>query len=475
MRYIQGEDREQYTLFPETMDDYIAENNPIRFIDAFVNSLDLQTLGFKYSITKETGRKPYNPQDLLKLYIYGYLNRIRSSRQLEKATHKNIELIWLLQKLQPDFKTIADFRKDNTKAIKKVCREFTLLCKKLDLFGCELIAIDGSKFSASNSNKRNYTKNKLTKLIQKVDKQINEYLIELEHGDQKESSVIEPTAEELEQKIEKLKERKDKYQRYQSEIEQSDQPQISLTDPDSRMMKTQQGRDVAYNVQITTDSKHKLIVHFDVTNECEDQNQLAPMAVSAKEILGVDSLTAIADTGYWSRKSIKVCSDQNIECYMPRPQKSHDNQQGLFSVKEFNYDSKNDCYWCPAGEKLKYKNTRNKSGVLEKYYYTLSCKTCPMKSKCTTNKWVRRIYRWEHEELAEEIENRLRENPQIMEKRKAFVEHPFGTLKRAMGHCYFLTRGIKNVTTEMSLSILSYNLMRILNIMNFKELMAAVQ
>ena len=279
MRYIQGNDRNQTTLLPEVVDDYIKEDSAVRFIDAYIDNLDLVKLNFTYSETKETGRKPYNPADLLKLYIYGYLNRIRSSRQLEKATHRNIELIWLMRRLQPDFKTIADFRKDNTQSIREVCRDFTLLCRKLDLFDRELIAIDGSKFKASNSNRRNFTKNKLTRLIKKIDEEIDSYLDDLDEGDEREKDVKQPSVEELKKKIEQLRRRKGKYQKIKSRLNKSEETQISLTDPDSRMMQNHQGKDVSYNVQIVTDSKHKLIVTHSVTNECNDMQQLHTMVV----------------------------------------------------------------------------------------------------------------------------------------------------------------------------------------------------
>ena len=394
MRYIQGTDRNQVILLPEAVDDFITEENSVRFIDAFVDKLDLAVLGFKYSITRDTGRKPYNPKVLLKLYIYGYLNKIRSSRSLEKATHRNLELIWLLQRLTPDFKTIADFRKDNRKSLKKVFREFTILCKKLDLFGCELVAIDGSKFKAVNSKDRNYTKTKLKKLINKIDEKANAYLEQLENRDQTEESVSDVTAEELKTKIESLDKKKGKYQKLQTMIDQSGQSQVSLTDPDSRMMRTRQGNDVAYNVQIATDSKHKLIVAFDITKDCNDQRQLSSMALAAKEELGVDSLTSISDAGYWERENIKTCSDANIACYVARPQKSKSKKENLFTYRDFKYDSEQDCYWCPAGEKLEYNGIRkSKNGQREKSYWTLACKKCKIKPECTRDSWVRRINR----------------------------------------------------------------------------------
>jgi transposase len=475
MRYVQGIDRQQTTLLPEMVDDYITENNPVRFIDVFVDGLDIQGLGFKYSQTKETGRKPYNPSDLLKLYIYGYLNKVRSSRRLEKATYQNIELIWLLHKLHPDFKTIADFRKDNLEPIRQVCREFTLLCKKLDLFGCELIAIDGSKFSAVNSNRRTFTKNKLNKLIQKIDEQIDGYLKDLDQGDRSEQNLKSLSVSELNERIEQLKKRKNRYQQLQSQIEQSGEIQVSLTDPDSRMMKTQHGKDVVYNVQIVTDSKHKLIVTHEVTNDINDMKQLHSMAIQAKEIFEAEELDAVADAGYWERDNIKTCHEEKIEVYVPKPEKSHNKSQGFYTKSDFKYDPVHDCYHCPAGETLMLRGMRKKNGFDEKIYTTSACYQCPLKSKCSKNKQPRRIYRWVHEEVMEELNRRMHDHPEMIKRRKGLVEHPFGTLKHGMDHGYFLLRGKPKVSAEMALSVLSYNLKRTLNIVNFKELMLAVQ
>ena len=476
MRYIQGTDRDQATLLPEAVDDYVTEENPVRFIDAYVDGLDLTEMNFTYSETKDTGRKPYNPADLLKLYIYGYLNKIRSSRQLEKATHRNIELIWLMRRLHPDFKTIADFRKDNTESIKQVCREFVLLCKRLDLFGSELIAIDGSKFSASNSNKRNFTKNKLRKLIEKVDEQIDAYLDRLDRVDETEKDVKEPSSSELKEKIDQLKKKKEKYHNLKTQLEQSDQTQISLTDPDSRMMKTSGGKDVAYNVQIAVDSKHKLIVTHEVTNDCTDEQLLHPMASDAKEVLGADTLDVLGDAGYWERQNIKKCQEDDICTYVPGPVKSHNKSLGLYTKDDFTYEPESDTYRCPAGEVLTHRGLRKrkKSGLKEKTYTTHACYSCSQKKRCTRSKTTRYIYRWVDEEVMELLKKRVQENKEKVELRKSLVEHPFGTIKHWMGHRYFLTRGMEKVSAEMSLSVLSYNLKRVLNIVDFKELLAAV-
>jgi transposase len=475
MRYIQGTDRQQTTLLPEQVDDYIADNNPVRFIDAFVDSLDLHRLGFKYSNTKDVGRMPYNPGDLLKLYIYGYPNRIRSSRRLEKATHQNIEVIWLLRKLHPDFKTIADFRRDNLQPIKQVCREFTLLCKKLDLFGCELIAIDGSKFSAANSSSRNYTKKKLQRLIHKIDGQIDAYLHDLDLGDQSEQNVKTPSAEELSKKIERIRAKRDAYQGLHQKLEETGSSQVSLTDTDSRMMKTSSGFDVAYNVQIATDSKNKLIVDYEVTNDECDQKLLSVMAIKAKGTLGVDNISAVADGGYWERSNIKACHEEKIDVYLSRrPVKSNNKSKGLFTKDDFHFDPDADCYICPAGQSLSLNGTRESNGFEEKIYTASSCSRCSLKSKCSRNTKSRRIFRWVHEDIIEQLDRRNQNRKEIVRLRKALVEHPFGSLKHWMNHGFFLMRGKPKVSAEMALSVLSYNLKRALKIKDFKELMTAV-
>ncbi len=319
MSYIEGVARNQLILFPESIDDYIEEDNPIQFIDAFVDNLDLQELGFRYLPPETIGQPPYNPADMLKLYIYGYLNRVRSNRCLEKETHRNIELMWLLKKLSPDFKTIADFRKDNKKAIKKVCQEFTLLCKRLDLFGGELVAIDGSKFKAVNSKKRNFNEAKLEKAIKEIDEKVDDYLAELEDNDQEEAHVSRPDAEDIRARVMMLKERGRKYRELLARLKESSETQISLTDPDSRAMLNNQRVEVCYNVQTTVDSRHKLIIDHEVTNKATDHDQLSQMSKRAKEILGVDELEVLADKGYYDAKEIKECVENGITPYIPEP------------------------------------------------------------------------------------------------------------------------------------------------------------
>lgn len=470
MRYIQGLSRKQVTLFPETLEEYIMEDNPVRFIDAFVDSLDLVDLDFKYSETKDTGRKPYNPGDLLKLYIYGYLSRIRSSRQLERECNRNVELMWLMRKLRPDFKTIADFRRDNVKAIKRVCREFLLLCRKLDLFGGELIAIDGSKFSAVNSNNRSYTKKKIEKIIKNIDKEISEYIKILDKNDNKESILNESSVSGLKEKIEYLKKRKEEIKDIEKQIESSGEGQVNLTDPDSRMMKTNRGKDVSYNVQIATDSKNKLIVYHEVTNDINDQNQLSNMAIKTKQFLGVEKFEVVTDKGYYNEQEIKRCHDNKIDCYVPQPEKSHNKNLGLYTKEDFVYNHEDNSYRCPAGNKLTCRGQFKKACKQTMYYETSSCNSCGQKLKCTRSKGNRRIYRWIHEEIIEETKQKVLQNSQKIDLRKTLVEHPFGTIKHWMGYNSFLLRGLDKVPSEMSLMTLIYNIKRTINILGVKKL-----
>jgi transposase len=474
MGYISGMNRDQVLLFPERVDEYVADNNPVRFIDAYVESLDLVALGFTHAVPKGTGRPGYTPADLLKLYIYGYLHKIRSSRKLEQETHRNVELMWLLCKLRPDFKTIADFRKDNANALKQVCREFTLLCKQLDLFGRELIAIDGSKFKAVNSKDRNFTEHKLKQLLKQINERIEAYLKELDQQDTIESPVTNPTVEELREKLATLQARQQKYEDLRQQLEDTGASQISLTDADSRSMKTKHGTDVCYNVQLAVDHQHKLIVEHEVTNDVTDQEQLATMATRARATLETDQLDAIADMGYYNGDEVKKCLEQGIVPYIPKPNTSANTKLGLFGKDDFSYEAQNDCYRCPAGQVLTFRFETVEQGRQLRYYSTSACQGCPFKAQCTRNKGNRRITRWVHESLMEDMQQRVLTNPEKMKLRKSIVEHPFGTIKRWMDQGYFLTRGLEKVRGEMSLTILVYNLKRVINILGVQELIAAV-
>lgn len=477
MGFIEGIDRHQMVMFPELLDDYIADDNPVRFIDAFVDSLDLGALGFERAVPRETGRPPYHPGDLLKLYVYGYLNRIRSSRKLEKEANRNVEVMWLLGKLVPDFKTIADFRRDNAEPIRAVCREFTLLCRSLELFGGELVAIDGSKFKAVNSRERNFTEGKLKAVTKRVEAKIERYLEEMDENDAQETDSQKLSREELQERIEWLKRRKEVYDELQQQMEESEESQISLTDPDARSMTlgSNRGTEVAYNVQISVDAKHKLIVDHEVTNECNDMRQLSAMAVRAKQVLEVDSLEVVTDRGYYNNEEIRNCIAEGIVPYVPQTNPSNSKRAGLYSKEDFSYDAENDCYWCPAGQAMRYSHSgANRHGRKMRYYISTKCKECPVKHKCTRDKRGRRIQRWEDEELLEEMARRLEAEPEKVKQRKLIVEHPFGTIKRGMDQGYFLTRRLCNVRAEMSLTILAYNIKRVLTLKGTQALVAAL-
>jgi transposase len=475
MDYIRGVTRNQVILFPEAVEDYITADNPVRFIDAFVNSLDLAALGFQRAQPAETGRPAYDPGDLLRLYLYGYLNRVRSSRLLERETKVNLEVMWLLGKLRPDFKTIADFRRDNLTAIKQVCREFTLLCRKLQLFGGELVAIDGSKFKAVNNRRRNFNEARLTKAIKAIEEKVNGYLDELDEADAADPDPDEPppSAAELREKIQTLQERKAKYQALHEGLKESGAKQVSLTDRDARSMVMHHGStEVGYNVQTAVDEKHQLIVEHEVTNDPTDQAHLAEMAVRAKATLGVEQLEVVADMGYGAE--VKQCAAAGVTTYVPKPITSVNRKRGLFIKQDFSYDEAKDCYRCPAGAELTYRYQSFEQGRLIRYYTTSKCLTCPLKEKCTTNARGRRITRWVDEKFLDDMARRMRARPELMRRRQQLSEPPFGTIKRAMNQGYFLMRGLDKVGAEMSLTVLSYNLKRAINILGVPKLIAAV-
>jgi transposase len=474
MPHIYGTARDEVLLFPPSLDEYITDENPVRFIDAFVDQLDLQDLGFRRAVASPLGRPAYHPADLLKLYIYGYLNRLRSSRLLEREVRRNVELIWLLKKLTPDFKTIADFRKDNLQPLQRVCREFTLLCKQLDLFAGELVAIDGSKFKAVNNRKRNFTDEKLTKALVHIDEKIAEYLQALDTADAESPTRPDLTAAELQERIAQFRERKQQYEQVQQILAKSGESQISLTDPDSRSMPVAQGVDVCYNVEVVVDSKHKLIVTHEVTSDVTDQDQLASMAKQAKDVLGVEELDAVADKGFYNGEQVKQCDKAGIRAHIAKPHTSRNQHKGLFTKEDFAYDKERDSYRCPQGEELTFRFETKEKGRATRYYATRACGSCPIKPQCTENKGGRRITRWADEQVLEAMAERVQANPAIMKQRKELIEHIFGTMKRSMDQGYFLLRTRKKVAAEMSLTVLAYNLKRVITIMGVKGLMAGM-
>ena len=475
-RFVEGLDRGQGTLFPEVLDDFVEGNNPVRVIEAFVEALDLGALGFGGIAPKATGRPSYHPSVLLKLYIYGYLNRVQSSRRLEREAGRNVEVMWLTGRLVPDHKTIADFRRDNGPAIRKVCARFVTLCRRLGLLAEASVAIDGSKFKAVNNRDRNFTAAKMKRRMAQIEKSVARYLHQLDSSDRQEPSLARTMrTTRLREKIAKLKEEMQRLEVLEARRRKSADQQISLTDPDARSMATS-GRGsgtVGYNVQTAVDTKHHLVVTHEVTNVGHDRSQLAHMAKEVKATLDVDELDVVADRGYFDSQEILTCDQADITVTLPKPQTSRAKKQGRFGKEDFRYVSEDDVYLCPAGEGLIYRYTREQDGLALRYYWTNVCADCVMKDRCTPSK-ERRVNRWEHEAVLEAVQRRLDENPQAMRWRRETVEHPFGTIKARMGATHFLMKRLKNVRTEMALSVLAYNLTRVMNIIGIRPLIQAM-
>src|SRR5205085_8958067 len=464
--FVEGTDRGQSTLFPECLEDWIDENNPVQVIDVFVDELDLAELGFDGVAPETTGRPSYHPSVLLKLYIYGYLDRVQSSRRLEREAGRNVEVMWLTGRLVPDHKTIADFRKDNGGAIRKVCARFIMLCRAVGLFTEVSVAIDGSKFKAVNNRDKNFTRAKMERRLAQIEESVARYLRQLDSADRQEPSEARTTkTTRLKEKIAKLKEKMQRLHGLKARMQAAPDQQISLTDPDSRSMATS-GRGsgvVGYNVQVAVDTEHHLIVTHEVTNVGSDRSQLARVAKEAKAALQTDTLEAVADRGYFNGEEIVACDQIGITVTLPKPMTSGAKSEGRFGKQDFVYMPEEDVYRCPAGEKLKFYYTNEEHGQKMRRYWTNACKTCAIKDQCTTGK-ERRITRWEHEHVRETVQHRLDQDPQAMRRRRETVEHPFGTLKMRMGATHFLMKTLPKVASEMALSVLAYNLTRVLNI-----------
>ena len=470
-RFVEGIDREQATLFPECLEDWIDQDNPVRAIDAFVDKLDLRGVGFDGVAPETTGRPSYHPSGLLKLYIYGYLNRVQSSRRLEREAGRNIEVMWLTCRLVPDHKTIADFRKDNGPAIKQVCVQFVELCRQMGLLTASSVAIDGSKFKAVNTRDKNFTRGKVERRRAQLEQSVARYLAQLDTADlQEPSEELAAKTAHLKEKLVTLESEMQRLAAMEKLMLASPDQQISLTDPDSRSMATS-GRGsgvVGYNVQVAVDTKHHLIVAHAVTNDGSDRAQLANIACQAKDALGVDELQAVADRGYFNSDEILACDKAGITVTLPKP------MTWRFGKQDFRYLAEEDVYVCPAGEKLAYHYTNEEKGLVLHRYWTNSCQSCAIKQRCTTGK-ERRITRWEHEHVLEAVQKRLDKNPQAMRQRRETAEHPFGTLKMRMGATHFLMKRLPKVVTEMALHVLAYNLTRVMNIMGIQPLMAAIR
>ena len=476
-RFVEGTDRGQGTLFPECLEDWIDENNPVRVIDVFVDELDLAELGFDGVAPEVTGRPAYHPSVLLKLYIYGYLNRVQSSRRLEREAGRNVEVMWLVGRLAPDHKTIADFRKDNGGAIRQVCARFIVLCRAMDLLTEASVAIDGSKFKAVNNRDKNFTRAKMDRRMSQIEESVARYLQQLDTADRQEpSEALKAKTNRLKDKIAKLKQQMQHLKRLQVQMLAAPDQQISLTDPDARSMATS-GRGsgvVGYNVQVAVETKHHLIVTHEVINEGSDRAQLSPMAMAAKAALGVETLDAVADRGYFSGEEILECENAGITVTLPKPMTSNSKAEGRFGKQDFRYVAEDDVYICPAGQRLTYSFTSEDKGLVLRRYATKACQNCAIKNVCTTAK-QRLISRWEHEHVLETVQRRLDEHPEKMRQRRETVEHPFGTIKARMGATHFLMKTLPRVASEMALHVLAYNMTRVMSIMGVRPLMAAMR
>jgi transposase len=475
-RYVEGENRSQSTLFPESLEDYVAEDNPVRVVDVFVDELDLKELGFEGTEPEATGRPAYHPATMLKIYIYGYLNRLQSSRRLERETQRNVELIWLTGKLSPDFKTIADFRRDNGKAIRRACREFVVLCRSLHLFSDALVAIDGSKFKAVNGRDRNFTKHKVKARLQQLEESIARYLADLDRADRDPSTVTGARVEHLKNKVEIVKAQMQRLKQLSVQMSQTPDEQISLTDPDARSMATSARGSgvVGYNVQSVVDAKHHLIVTHEVTNKGNDRAQLSSMGQQAQKALGTQKITALADRGYYAGPEILKCEQAGINALVPKSHTSNNLAKGQFDKRDFHYDAAKDEYRCPAGQRAIWRFSNVQDGLTQHRYWSSACPRCALKAQCTTGDY-RRIARWEHEAVLEAMQVRLEKMPDAARIRRQTVEHVFGTLKSWMGATHFLMKRLPNVQTEMSLHVLAYNLKRAMQIFGVVPLMRAIK
>lgn len=473
-RFIEGDDREQGLLFPDHLSDFVHEDNPVRAVDAFVDALDLFELGFADAAI--TGRPGYHPSVLLKIYVYGYLNRIQSSRRLELEAGRNVEVMWLVGRLAPDFKTIADFRRDNSKAIRKVCSQFVMLCRQVELLDGNVVAIDGSKFKAVNNRDKNFTPAKLQRRMEDIEANIERYLSKLDDADRNEPALPAAKVSRLQERIITLKQQMVELKAIKAEVQKVPDTQVSLTDPDARSMRHLGGGIVGYNVQTAVDTEHHLIVAHEVTSSGSDRGQLASMSNKAREAVGSESITIVADRGYYGGEQLFECANNGITTYVPKPLTSSGTKRGFFIKQDFVYDTASDVYICPAHQHLTKGAHRSdrQSSEMNIYRNLTACANCHLKSRCTTEK-LRRIRRWKHEGILDDIERRLEEKPDAMAIRRATVEHPFGTLKAWMGYTHFLTKTREKVAAEMSLNVLAYNFKRVLNIIGMGALMTALK
>ena len=471
MAHVTGQSRYQSTLFPEVLDEVIGPDDPVRVIDAFVDRLDLAQLGFTKVEAEEMGRPPYMPGDLLKLYVYGYLNRVRASRRLEAETRRNVQVMWLINRVTPSFKTIADFRKDHPKGIVGVCRAFIRFCREQSLFGAELLAIDGTKIAAVASRKQVITPDRIAKMNAAIDAKIAEYLAAMDEADRQEPRA-EAVAVNVAAAIEALEAQRARLQGQAQELANRGLKQLVVTEPEAKLMRTPHGHAVAYNAQIAVDAKHKLIVAFDLTNEGNDYQQLYPMAVQGKAAVGVDEVTVVADTGYSNGEHGALCEQEGITAIVPRAETVNPRGKQYFSRDQFTYDPESDNWRCPAGATLSlYKTSYTQE---KKEYASAACGGCLLKPQCT-NAARRVIVRDFYEDAREAMHRRATADPVWMKHRREMAEHPFGTMKWLMAHPRFLLSGLRKAKAELALGVLSYNLKRVCTILGVPALLEALQ
>jgi len=473
-RFIEGVDRTQVSLLPDCVDDYVGADNPVRVIEAFVDQLDLPEMGFESVDPEMTGRPAYHPSVMLKIYIYGYLNRVQSSRRLEHESQRNLELMWLTGRLMPDFKTIANFRKDNGPAIRRVCRQFIVLCRQLNLFTQALVAIDGSKFKAVNNRDKNFTAAKMKRRMEQINQSIERYLTAMDTADRAEPEVAALKKERLQEKIEALKQQMETLKEIDARMRAMPDQQISLTDPDARSMKNREGGIVGYNVQTAVDAEHHLMVAHEVINQGVDRDQLSSMAEKAREALGTEALTVVADRGYFKSERILECTQSGITPLVPKTMTSNSLADGRFDKQDFIYIAEDNEYRCPADQRAVYRFTSIEDGLTTDTYWSSACPGCPLRAQCTTSNY-RRIKRWKHAAVLEAMQERLDRQPDSMRVRRRTVEHPFGTIKFWMGAVHFLTRTLARVRTEMSLHVLAYNLKRVMRILGIGEMLRVLR
>jgi len=476
-RFVEAVDRHQASFLPSCLDDYVGLDNLVRVIDAFVDELDLARLGFERVQPASTGRPGYAPGTMLKLYVYGYLNQLASSRKLEREAGRNVELMWLTGTLVPDFKTIADFRRDNAEAIRAACQRFVAVCRALGLVGGSVVAIDGSRLRAVNTHGKNYTKGKLARRKAQIEESIERYLAELDAADRAETGPARPRIERLTERLASLRGRFLELEEIGRQLESAPDGQISLSDPDARAMATATDHRgvVGYNVQVAVDTKHHVVVVNEVTNRGNDRSHLLQMAQAAKSETGAREMTALADRGYYEGEQIRACEAAGITPMVPRPNTSPAQARGLWGKQAFTYEPETDTYRCPEGERLQNRFAREEAGKLIRVYFNQkACGACASRTRCTSGR-EKRIRRWEHEAVLDAMQARLDAMPEAMDVRRCTVEHVFATLKGWMGATHFRTRGLKNVAAEASLAILAYNMKRAIAVAGVGPILNAIR